>query len=72
MSKGSAHRRRSAVARSVRNAVLTALPTETMERHGAAALAIALGATPDQQLIAMAREVWMVMAAQRAKEMETA
>lgn len=72
MSEGSAHRRRSAVARSVRNAVLAAPPTETMERHGAAALAIALGANTDQQLIAMAREVWMVMAAQRAKEMETA
>jgi len=72
MAAGSAHRRRAAVARSVQNAALTAPPTETMERHGAAALAIALGTTTDQQLVDMAREVWTVMAAQRAKELESA
>lgn len=60
-------RRKSAIVRLVAGA-----PSAEMERHGAAVLAIALGTTTDQQLVDMAREVWTAMAAQRAKEMETA
>lgn len=72
MSEGSAQRRRLAVSRSARNAALVAPPSPDMERQGATALAIAMGVTTDQQLVDMAREVWSAMAAQRAKEMETA
>lgn len=68
--QGSSHRRRQAVHRSARNSALQAEPSETMLRHGASVLAIALGTTTDQQLVDMAREVWTAMAAQRTKEME--
>ena len=46
-------------------------PSHEMERQGAVVIAMAAARGDSISDAAVAREVWMAMAAQRAKEMET-